>query len=61
MQSKNTQQGCGLFYSLVSLRGQHEGFAGKCDGGKEGQRAENVGRGEARVGCGSEGGEDIKE
>lgn len=43
------------------LKGQSWGFAGGCDGGKEGQRAEGVGRGVTLGNCDKQRGEDTGE
>ena len=43
------------------LRGQSWGFAGGCDGGNQGQKAEGVGKGETLKSFDKEGGEDTGE
>lgn len=45
----------------VGLRGQSWGFAGGCDGGNQGQKAEGVGKGETLKSHDKEGGEDTGE
>ena len=47
--------------ALVSLSWRSWNFAGRCDGGNQGQKAEDVGKGETLKSHDKEGGEDTGE